>query len=94
MNASNAREYLPLVKALAEGKVLQGKMQNGRWKEIKDVDFLRPAKEYRVKPEAEEFWANRYPDRTLGTHLYRSRLDAKKCAPKNCEQICYREVME
>lgn len=94
MNASNAKEYLPLVKALADGKIIQGKMQNGKWKDLAELDFGRPAKEYRLAPKPQEFWANRYPDGTIGPALYESQQDAKRCSPRGGKQVCYREILE
>lgn len=51
MNKDNAKDYLPLVQALAEGKTIQLNSGHG-WE---DVDYLAPfsyeAERYRVKPE-------------------------------------------
>lgn len=94
MNASNAKDYMPLVKALADGKVIQTKTQTGKWKNLTEVDWLRSVEEYRVRPEPQEFWANRYPDGSLGPALYFTREDAKKCATPKSTQVRYREVIE
>lgn len=54
MNKENAAQFLPLIKALAEGKTLQIYWL-GEWSDLKEPDFTRPANFYRVKPEPREF---------------------------------------
>ena len=51
MNAQNAKDFLPLVQALADGKVIrfQGEEQC-------EVSFCYPPSEYDIKPEPRE-WA-------------------------------------
>jgi len=53
MNAQNAHEYLPLVQALANGKMIQA--LGGEWFDIDDVNFNWPPDEYRIKPEPRTF---------------------------------------
>lgn len=62
MNKDNAKDYLPLVQALAEGKVIQVAGSDGweYWEDIEDVAFSRPAGDYRIKPEPREIWMIRY----------------------------------
>lgn len=55
MNKNNAKDYLPLVQALAEGKVVQVKGIDG-WKELPNYDFTRSADNYRIKPEPREVY--------------------------------------
>jgi len=64
MNTQNAKDYLPLVQALAEGKTIQFFYEEDRWsesttgigwKDRADVDFTYSAKYYRVKPEPRTF---------------------------------------
>lgn len=38
MNKDNAKDYLPLVQALADGKVIQGKFLDG-WRDLNVVSF-------------------------------------------------------
>lgn len=56
MNASNAKDYLPLVQALAEGMVIQEKVWTDvgkwEWRDTVEVDLFRyTLSEYRIKPE-------------------------------------------
>ena len=54
MNKDNARDYLPLVKALAEGKTIEIKRSSG-WHEIKSIDTLEiPPSMLRIKPNGKE----------------------------------------
>jgi len=62
MNAENAKFYLPLVQALAEGKTIQYRgSDKSDW-----VDTISPRLEnadpsdFRVKPEPFECWVNFY----------------------------------
>lgn len=62
MTRENAKDYLPLVQALAERKTLQSRARDG-WADIlptEDIWFCNPASDYRVKPEPpkpREWWA-------------------------------------
>ena len=54
MNASNAKDYLPLVQALAEGKTIQSGQIGGsdrHWVDNLNVEFSNPPAFYRIKPE-------------------------------------------
>ena len=51
MNKDNAKDYLPLVQALAEGKVIQGVDGGGEWEDMREVYFSQPSYQYRIKPE-------------------------------------------
>lgn len=57
MNKDNAKQYLPLVQALVDGKTIQiDALLNGNWKEHVGKDgfsFRLPPEYYRVKPETE-----------------------------------------
>jgi len=55
MNGKTAKDYLPLVQALADGKTIQI-MRNGKWSSYEheyngEVFFDLPADWYRIKPE-------------------------------------------
>lgn len=97
MNKDNARDYLPLVQALAEGKVIQAAGSDGweYWEDIEDVAFSRPAADYRIKPEPREIWVNRRPDGIDGPVNYTSEGLARQGDVSGVSaQICYREVLE
>lgn len=97
MNKHNAKDYLPLVQALAEGKVIQ--FNANTWTEPHwiDVDRLldsNPAQGYRIKPEPREIWVNHYPN-GMNAGNYESRLDAyDHRANDTAVQVHYREVIE
>lgn len=55
MNAQNAKLYLPLVQALADGKQLQLRVE-GEWIDLSELDFRWPATDYRIKPEPRKLW--------------------------------------
>lgn len=59
MNADNAHLYLPLVQALADGKPVQIRRDDGGWIEPPDgqFEFVRPADCYRVKPKPRRIFA-------------------------------------
>lgn len=59
MNKDNAAQYLPLVRALAEGKVIQVKSGHGDaplWKDLEVCNFNVAPDLYRIKPEPREWW--------------------------------------
>jgi len=93
MNASNAKDYLPLVQALVEGKTVQYRLLGEKWSTGGDVDFSLPPDQYRIKPEPREWWYNRYPDgRDCGG--YASKESAQRYADAGAIQVRYREVIE
>lgn len=52
MNKDNAKDYLPLVQALAEGKTIQYySPTTAKWHDETAVDFNHPPNRYRIKPE-------------------------------------------
>lgn len=61
MNKSNAKDYLPIVQALADGKVIQRRAGNlnGEWEWVDwdEPDFSLPARDYRIKPKPFEVYA-------------------------------------
>jgi hypothetical protein len=51
MNKDNAKDYLPLIKAMSEGKVIQHKNNFGDWKDTENLVFSDSVEFYRIKPE-------------------------------------------
>lgn len=52
MNKDNAKDYLPLVQALAEGKTIQYySTTTSKWVDDDDFTFCLPPTGYRIKPE-------------------------------------------
>lgn len=61
MNAQNAKEYLPLVQALAGGKTIQQlttsqQTNEMEWRNDPFPTFAADPKFYRVKPEPRRWW--------------------------------------
>ena len=50
MKQSEAKDFLPLIKAWAEGKELQIRWGNS-WEVAKNLSFEEPISHYRIKPE-------------------------------------------
>ena len=50
MNKDTAKDYLPLVQALADGKTIQSN-HNGEWFDLPSPSFCDPISLYRIKPE-------------------------------------------
>lgn len=51
MNKDNAKEFLPLVQALAEGKVVEHKNAWGEWEVLAFYSFNDAPSSYRIRPE-------------------------------------------
>jgi hypothetical protein len=100
MNRENAKDYLPLVQALAEGRTIQYRGPiTERWADCTYPDFSADPDQYRIKPEPREIWANRHPGIAEIFHLGRCQLfatkgEAERYASPGEVQVCYREVLE
>lgn len=90
MNASNAKDYLPLVQALAEGKAIQMLACNGKWEEIEEPSFDCEASRYRIKPEPREIFVVNDDDDLA----YFDEGRAKAAACRVYRIVRYREVIE
>ena len=57
MNKENAHLFLPLVQALADGKTVQWKSDEGFWNDIHEIGFCSydDPEYYRIKPEPRTF---------------------------------------
>lgn len=97
MNSSNAKDYLPLVQALAEGKVIQRRTFScDPWKDCQDPDFTLSIANYRIKPEPREIWVNHYHNLRLLDQICHSKDEANNRAILGqlfCQKR-YREVIE
>lgn len=92
MNKDTAKDYLPLVQALAEGMIIEHKGRAG-WYTVDEPSFDFPPEQYRIKPEPKEAWFNRYEHGEIHGP-YASREDAEHCAGNFATQVRYREVIE
>lgn len=98
MNKDNAKDYLPLVQALSEGKVIQYKFQKSdnsyAWIDLESiVDFCTPAEFYRIKPEPREIWRNRFPN-GIECGTFYSQEEARQLSVGEVQHVRYREVIE
>jgi hypothetical protein len=50
MNKHNAKDYLPLVQALAAGRTIEYCHYDGGWRVLDCIDFTIHANRYRIKP--------------------------------------------
>lgn len=94
MNASNAKDYLPLVKALADGKVIQMLEGHGYWVDMAEISSEVEACLYRIKPKPREIWVNEWAD---GKRIFDSHDDASLHAMQYLlvrSTTRYREVIE
>ncbi len=83
MNIHTAKQFLPLVQALADGKTIQGCVDSvsGNWVDFEtgsEVDFTDPPDHYRIKPEPFECWVLLFGDGSGGTKTYSSDKEAKQ----------------
>lgn len=98
MNASNAKDYLPLVQALVDGKSLQYNVNRSdeapKWVDREDFTFDEHVTEYRIKPEPREIWMNYYPNGAFG-QVHDSEVEAYEARSNDtAKQVRYREVIE
>lgn len=57
MDKHSAKDFLPLVQALAEGKTIQcRRAPGGAWYDTPTVSFDGDPKNYRIKPEPAVLW--------------------------------------
>lgn len=78
MNKNNAKDYLPLVQALADGKVIQSRWtENHPWQDRLSPDFTLPISNYRIKPEPRALYAFLFPDgRLWGSTISKAEAEA------------------
>jgi hypothetical protein len=94
MNRENAAKFLPLVQALAEGKVVQFRPTPlDNWKTIEKMDTKTWApSHFRIKPEPREWWINVYP--TENAYAYKEHAKAAKNCGRGGETIRVREIID
>jgi hypothetical protein len=88
MNKDNAKQFLPLVQALADGKIIQHN-NNGEWKDMygDSVAFGNEIEHYRIKPEPREWECV-----LSGASEY--LLDAKSVSTGGRKIIRVREILD
>jgi hypothetical protein len=91
MNKNNARDYLPLVQALADGKTIQKKWYEV-WYDIKDdAEFDLKPEYYRIKPEPRTFeiWVHK-----IGGDIHRKAPPNWMNENNSWERITVQEVLK
>lgn len=71
MNKDNAKEFLPLLQALIDGKTIQYYSRTAaQWKDMAAVNCVYERARYRIKPERikKKMWY--HPDSSKATGLY------------------------
>jgi len=94
MNATNAKEYLPLIQALSQGATIQRKNRlfDDKWKDDPDPCFTYPPDHYRIKKTPQNFWINLYPNRRASVHFSLELADQYPADRMEC--ILVREVID
>lgn len=94
MNKDNAKDFLPLVQALADGKVIQVKFFD-RWADLEVAHFDMDADMYRIKPEPREFFIIRYKDGSEnGPFCDKEEAEGFALHDDEYSIVRYREVIE
>jgi len=91
MNKDNAKEFLPLVQALADGKTIQIRLsEQGEWRDCELPEFCGTPGFYRIKPEPRKprEWVKYVSDYNGGKTLYNGRI------PGATERVRGREIIE
>lgn len=95
MKQSEAKDFLPMIQAFAEGKTIQAK--NGdRWADLMDPYFSRPVADYRIKPEPRTFYAVEWSDFPVPS-IADDLEDAKRVMSKHTTAVrllTLREVLD
>ena len=80
MNRERAKELLPIIQAFAEGKAIEYRYKDGKWKSptisplFEDLSFNDDI-EYRIKPEPEVIYVNKWFD---GSNVaYKTKREAE-----------------
>jgi hypothetical protein len=90
MTKDEAKDYLPLFQALAEGKTIQIKEDDGTWADLYSPSFLNDPCFYRIKPEPRVIWVNEDADGHIIGHY--SKEWANRCVDSNTVRVAVRYV--
>ena len=95
MNKEEAKDFLPLVQALAEGKTIQYCDHDGDWLDIPIPAFSKKPERYRIKPEPHVLWAVRDDHgRFGGIFLEESKAAEQAECVENARIVKYVEELE
>ena len=93
MTQEKAKEILPYIQALAEGKTIQIYDECVGWADCKDPSFCMRAEYYRIKPEVETMSKSEFTARLQGKgptlpSVVKVEDDEKKYRPfKDCDEL-------
>lgn len=99
MRQSEAKEFLPLIQAFAEGKTIQVKSVGG-WVDSKELVFNWPVGHYRIKPEPRTFYAVEWHNNgrpVIAGSLYQAEEFVREAivgVPESARVIILREVLD
>jgi len=93
MTPHEAKQLLPVITALAEGKTIQITSIDG-WQDVSDPDFsAAPPREWRIKPTPLESWILVTPaGNLLHARYQREALQLHASAPLGTRLVHMREV--
>lgn len=95
MNKEEAKDFLPLVQALAEGKTIQYCDLKGDWLDTRNPTFRRRPELYRIKPEPHVLWVVRDGHgRFGGVFLEESKAAEQAEYVENARIVKYVEELE
>ena len=76
MTRKEVKQFLPIMRAFAEGKDIQLKLFNGEWEDLENPVFLGNANDYRIKPNS----------------VKPSQNSISKYRPFNNQEECWNEI--
>ena len=90
MTPEQAKQFLPLFQAVADGKTLQS-LQGDEWKDVVSSITYKSAERYRIKPEPMEFdvWVT-----VIGSKVYAIDNDMGNYEKEGWRKIRVREITE
>lgn len=98
MTRDEAREFVKVVQAYADGKEVEGRtIGSVRWQPLDEPVFNCSVRQYRIKPEPREVWILQYGNGEISYVADKSREDAEErlCAGASLERVLhFREVIE
>ena len=78
MNRSKVKEWLPIFKAFSDGDEIQERSVNSGWIRASSIDTTMSPSFYRIKPQPEVIWVNKY--KSCSAYIHETASDAIKCA--------------
>lgn len=95
MTREEAKKFLPLLQAYADGKEIEI-LDDGVWGKISSPGFTSGPERYRIKPEPREVWVNQFAATgiRLRSAAFATEASAKAAMEDGWETVHYREVIE